>query len=125
MQPNSGWEEGRQKTADVALSTFEHTHTHKKNKYRQKQNKFSRGKRGTKRPSPVMPRFVSGALLPFSLNGLHFTLPCNLATAISASFQSGINHCGENVWEILYALWYTEYQNGSISFVCFLETFVC
>ena len=47
-----------------------------------------------------MPSFVNGALLFFSFNGLHFTLPCFLATAISGSFQSGINHCGENVWEI-------------------------
>lgn len=29
-----------------------------------------------------------------------FTLPCILATAISASSQSGINHRGENEWEI-------------------------
>lgn len=65
--------------------------------------KFSfnkRQKHETKRLLPMMPCFVNGALLLFSLNGLHFTLPCILATAISASFQSGINHCGESVWEI-------------------------
>ena len=48
----------------------------------------------------VTPCFVNGALLLFPLNGLHFTLPCILATVVSASFQSGINHRGESVWEI-------------------------
>lgn len=70
------------------------------------QEKFSRGEKKTREKNktktlpPVTPRFVNGALLLFSLNGLHFTLPCILATAIAASFQSCINHCGENVWEI-------------------------
>lgn len=36
----------------------------------------------------------------FLSNGLHLTLPCILATAISASVQSSINHCGANVWEM-------------------------
>lgn len=49
---------------------------------------------------PVMPCSVSDALLLFSLNRLHFTLPCILATAISACFPNGINHCRENVWEL-------------------------
>lgn len=63
--------------------------------------KFSKERKTeNKRPLPVMPCSVSSALLPLSLNRMHFTLPCILATAISASFQTGINHRRENVWEI-------------------------
>lgn len=120
MQPISRWRERKQKTGELEPRTsLSCTLRGPQKPWRNKNSSSVKGrKHETKRLAPVMPCFVNGALLLFSLNGLHFTLPCILATAISASFQSGINHCVENVWEIC-AVRSVPRMSPFVCFVCF------
>lgn len=117
LQLNSRWTEQKQTTGELGPCTSLSFNQITKPQTKKKKIKFSNGKQHETIACDAM--FCKWCPPPFSsLNGLHFTLPCILATAISASFQSCINHCGENVWEIC-AVRSVPRMPPFLCFVCF------